>query len=621
MNFYIPLFILIPFIGFVISLIPNNHQEKWIYRTVFMTLITHFLLLTFLCVNGIFQDDFNLFFEGPALYKTNTSNFSFHLYFDVQTGFFAWITDFILILVSTFSKTYLHREKGFKRFFNNMLFFFLGLSIIEFSGNFETLFAGWEIIGIASFLLVAFYKDRYLPAKNAMKLFSAYRIADISMLLGIWLSHHYFKKSLNFQELKFLEINYLGGEHDIYILAIPFLFLLAALVKSAQYPFSSMLPRAMEGPTTSSAIFYGSLSVHMGVFLLLRTFPLWENHFVFKVVVVCFGVVTSLLGTLIARVQSSVKTQIAYSSISQIGIIFIEVALGFHTLALFHFAGNAFLRTYQLLVSPAVLSYLIHDQFFHFIKPNNIIKENLWGRMNMTIFLLSIKEFNMDTNMYQYLWKPLKILGGKLKFFQTGKALILCSLYLAAGFYFIFIKKYYEEAWLHQFSFIGGLLSLGLILSAFESRISAENAWWQIIFSQFLLGQAIALNEQFEIAQLLLFLSGIVFAAFLGFLVLKRLTYKGESILLHKFHGHSYVRPRLSVAFLIACLGLSGFPITPTFIGEDLILGHLHENQIGLTLLISLILILDGLAIYRIYARLFLGPHEGAYHETAYRSS
>lgn len=621
MNFYIPLFILIPFIGFVISLIPHNHQEKWIYRTVFLTLIYHFLLLSFFCINGIFKDDFNLFFEGPALYKTNTSNFSFHLYFDVQTAFFAWITDFIFIVVSTFSKTYLHREKGFKRFFNNMLFFFLGLSIIEFSGNFETLFAGWEIIGIASFLLVAFYKDRYLPAKNAMKLFSTYRIADISMIMGIWLSHHFFKKSLNFQELKFLELNYLGGEQDIYILIIPFLFFLAALVKSAQFPFSSMLPRAMEGPTTSSAIFYGSLSVHMGVFLLLRTFPLWENHYVFKIVIICFGILTCLLSTFIARVQSSIKTQIAYSSIAQIGIIFIEVALGFHTLALLHFAANAFLRTYQLLVSPAVLSYLIHDQFFHFVKPNNYIKDDFLGRIKMTIYQLSIKEFNMDTNMYEFLWKPLKTIGKKLTFFQTGKALILCSLYLLVGFYFIFIKKYYSEPWLHQFSFFGGFLSLGLILSAFESRISAENAWWQIIFSQFLLGQAIALNEQFEITQLLLFLSGIVFAAILGFLVLYRLKQKGDAILLDKFHGHWYVRPRLSVAFLIACLGISGFPITPTFIGEDLILGHLHENQIGLTLLISLILVLDGLAIYRIYARLFLGPHPGSYHESAFRSS
>jgi NADH:ubiquinone oxidoreductase subunit 5 (subunit L)/multisubunit Na+/H+ antiporter MnhA subunit len=502
-----------------------------------------------------------------------------------------------------------------------MLFFFLGLTIIEFSGNFETLFAGWEVIGIASFLLVAFYKDRYLPAKNAMKLLSVYRIADIAMLLGIWLSHHYFKKSLVFLELTRIDIHFSGGEHDIYLQLIPFLFLLAAWVKSAQFPFSSMLPRAMEGPTTSSAIFYGSLSVHMGVFLLLRTFPLWKDNFIFIIVVVLMGGLTSLLSTLIARVQSSIKTQIAYSSIAQIGLIFIEVALGFHTLALIHFAGNAFLRTYQLLVSPAVLSYLIHDQFFHFIPPDNKITNNLWGRIKISIFQLSVKEFNMDTHMFRYLWQPLKMIGRKLRFFQTGKALILCGLYLAAGYYFIFIKKYYDEPWLHTFSYFGGFLSLGFIISAFESRINAENTWWQIIFSQFLLAQTIALNEQFEIIQLMLFLSGIVFAAILGFTVIKRLKNKGESVYVNKFHGLSYIRPRLSVAFLIACLGLSGFPITPTFIGEDLILGHLHENQLGLTLLISLILILDGLAIYRIYARLFLGPHDGGYHETAFRSS
>ncbi len=621
MNPYIPLFVIIPFIGFLISLLPSNHQEKIIYRTVFFTLLSHFLLLIWVCIQLYFNHNGAIFFEGPALYKANNENFSFHLYMDNQTIIFAVITDFILLLVSTFSKTYLHREKGFKRFFNNMLFFFLGLTIIEFSGNFETLFAGWEIIGIASFLLVAFYKDRYLPAKNAMKLFSVYRVADISLLLGIWLSHHYFKRSINFQELKSLDIIYLGNDHDIYIQAIPFLFLLAALVKSAQYPFSSMLPRAMEGPTTSSAIFYGSLSVHMGVFLLLRTFPLWDDLVIFKGVVIVFGITTSLFATLIARVQSSVKTQIAYSSIAQIGIIFIEVALGFHTLAIFHFAGNAFLRTYQLLVSPAVLSYLIHDQFFHFVKPNNQITDNFCGRLKISIYQLSIKEFNMDTNMYRYLWNPLKWIGRKLRFFQTRKALILCGLYLLVGFYFIFIKKYYAESWLHTFSFIGGLLSLGFIFSAFESRINAKNAWLQIVFSQFLLGQCIALNEQFEIGQLYLFLSGIVFAAILGLIVLNRLEYFGQSILLNKFHGYSFIRPRLGVAFLIACLGLSGFPITPTFIGEDLILGHLHENQIGLTLLISLILVLDGLAIYRIYARLFLGTFENGYNPTAYRSS
>src|SRR6185436_18936090 len=114
------------------------------------------------------------------------------------------------------------------------------------------------------------------------------------------------------------------------------------------------------------------------------------------------GLVTSLIAASIARVQSTVKTQIAYSSITQIGLIFIEVALGFHTLALIHFAGNAFLRTYQLLVSPSVLSYQIHDMFFNF-SPKK--KENVpFQKIQNAIYVLSIKEWNLDWLMYRFMW-------------------------------------------------------------------------------------------------------------------------------------------------------------------------------------------------------------------------
>src|SRR6185295_18405343 len=97
-----------------------------------------------------------------------------------------------------------------------------------------------------------------------------------------------------------------------------------------------------------------------------RTYPYWQTILSIKVVIISIGSGTAIIASLIARVQSSVKTQIAYGSISQIGIMFIEVALGWHILALLHFTGNAFLRTYQLLVSPSVLGYLIHDQFYNY---------------------------------------------------------------------------------------------------------------------------------------------------------------------------------------------------------------------------------------------------------------
>jgi formate hydrogenlyase subunit 3/multisubunit Na+/H+ antiporter MnhD subunit len=100
-----------------------------------------------------------------------------------------------------------------------------------------------------------------------------------------------------------------------------------------------------------------------------------------------------------------------------------------------------------------------------------------------------------------------------------------------------------------------------------------------------------------------------------------RLRYLEGNIGLNQFHGYSYEHPKIALLFLIACLGASGFPITPTFIGEDLIFTHIHEDQPMLAIFVSLSFIIDGLAIIRIYARIFLGPHVKSIYEMGYRSS
>ena len=151
----------------------------------------------------------------------------------------------------------------------------------------------------------------------------------------MWASHHLWHENISFMKLNNFELvhNHLL-EHSIIGFFISIMILVAAAAKSAQLPFSSWLPRAMEGPTPSSAIFYGSLSVHLGVFLLLRTFSFWEHQISVRILIGILGLTTSIIASLIARVQSSIKSQIAYSSIAQIGIIFIEVALGWEDLAL-----------------------------------------------------------------------------------------------------------------------------------------------------------------------------------------------------------------------------------------------------------------------------------------------
>jgi NADH-quinone oxidoreductase subunit L len=402
---------------------------------------------------------------------------------------------------------------------------------------------------------------------------------------------------------------------------ISIMILLSAAAKSAQLPFSSWLPRAMEGPTPSTAIFYGSLSVHVGVFLLLRTFPFWEHQLSVRVLIGVLGLFTSVIATGIARVQSSVKSQIAYASIAQIGLIFIEVAAGLQTLALIHFAGNAFLRTYQLLVSPSVVSYLIREQFYNFVPRPQTFEDSLPKKIEYSFYVLCLKEFNLDSFMYRYLWNPLKWLGKKLDFLTVkGVLLVFIPVYLI-GLFCVYhqdmISRQVEEYLPILFSAIG----LVMVLKSFTERKNIHLSWTLLIMSHFWIALAVAFNELFQFAQVHLYLSGISVAGVLGFLCLHRLKVMETSIDLDQFHGHAYKHPKLALVFLLACLGVSGFPITPTFVGEDLIFTHIHEDQPLLACFVALIFIIDGLAIIRIYARVFLGPHAKSAYEMAYRSS
>jgi NAD(P)H-quinone oxidoreductase subunit 5 len=140
-------------------------------------------------------------------------------------------------------------------------------------------------------------------------------------------------------------------------LYVGLLLLVAAAGKSALVPFSGWLPRAMEGPTPSSAIFYGALSVHLGAFLLLRVSPILELSTALSLAVVVVGLATAVFAAAAARVQSDIKSALAFASLTQVGIIVAEIGCGLRYIALIHILGHACLRTLQLLRAPT----LLHD--------------------------------------------------------------------------------------------------------------------------------------------------------------------------------------------------------------------------------------------------------------------
>jgi NAD(P)H-quinone oxidoreductase subunit 5 len=251
--------------------------------------------------------------------------------------------------VGAFSLRYLGAERGAGRFFQLLMLFAAALSLLVVAESLDLFFVGWELVGISSALLIAFYRERSGPVRHGLAAFAIYRVCDVGLLAALVVVHHVAGTgSLPAAFARTL------GESSA--LALGLLLLFASLGKSAQWPFSGWLPRAMEGPTPSSAIFYGALSVHAGAYLLLRTAPLWEGSTVVRTAIVLVGVASALSGTLIGRAQTDAKSSLAYASVTQVGLIYVEIGLGLHTLALLHVAGHATLRTLELLRAPSLIA-------------------------------------------------------------------------------------------------------------------------------------------------------------------------------------------------------------------------------------------------------------------------
>jgi NADH:ubiquinone oxidoreductase subunit 5 (subunit L)/multisubunit Na+/H+ antiporter MnhA subunit len=489
------------------------------------------------------------------------------------------------------------------------------------AGNFETLFSGWEVLGLSSFLLVAYYRERLLPVRNAMKIFTVYRIGDVGMLLAVWAGHHLFHKSISFAALSE------GGsatpliEHPWLAFFLSASILATALVKSAQLPFSSWLPRAMEGPTPSSAIFYGSLSVHLGVFLLLRMEPFWGQSAGFSVVMGAFGIATAIVGFFLSRVQITIKTQIAYASIAQIGLMFVETAAGLTWLVLIHVLANAFLRTYQLLVSPSVVAYKMRDQLYHFEKQERYQLSGFLKRLDYTLYLASLREWGLDGLLNWFLFKPIKRIGHRLDFI-TSRNLVLVVFPVFVAALYLLLHQDVMPKWIagvvpEVLAIAGFLFSL----KAFSERKSPQLAWWLVFTNHAWITLAVSFNETFVARHVAIYMSGITVCALAGSFGLYKLQQIEASINLRRYQGHVYEHPRFALLVLIAALGAMGFPITPSFFGEDIVFSHIHEEQVILAFFYAQSYVISGIALIRIYAKLFLGNSVKTNHVTALPSA
>jgi NADH-quinone oxidoreductase subunit L len=320
----------------------------------------------------------------------------------------------ITLFVGRFSVNYLHRERGFFRFFALLSVFASAMLLLVTAGSFDLLFAGWELVGLTSILLVAFFHERSGPTQAAIRVMITYRLCDVGLLIGAAILHHHTNTSL-FAELRTSPaVLHLG---PFYSSLVGLCFLVAAAGKSALFPMGSWLPRAMEGPTASSALFYASLSVHAGVYLLLRAEPLIEHAPVARAAMIGVGAVTAVHATMVARTQTDAKSRLAYAAMTQVGVMVIEVALGFNRLATLHLVTHALLRGYQMLLAPSSIHrqrWLMTAHGQEALPTLSVVGARLSPASGRAWYRLALDRFHLDVVFEQWFGRAFLRVGTSL---------------------------------------------------------------------------------------------------------------------------------------------------------------------------------------------------------------
>lgn len=605
----------IPLLGFLLIFLADGNEKKiaaisfWCSHALGVSVIALLLLWAFA---GYPNHEYPWF----TLYSSGAYRFPILFYLDLPGAVYLLCAWAIFSIIIKYCRVYLHRETGYKRFFLTIFGFMFGLNMVILSGSIDLLFAGWEIVGISSFLLIAFYRHRMQPIRNALRAFCVYRFCDIGLLLGTWMSHLLFHDSQHFSQLANLFDNPAmppAGYASLLLLST--LILIGATGKSAQFPFCFWLPRAMEGPTPSSAIFYGALSVHLGVFLLLRTTPIWTYHYFTRFIVFIIGLLTVIIASISEKTQSNIKGQIAYASITQVGFMFMELALGLETLVLIHFLGNAFLRCYQLLVSPSIVAHLLRvegaaDTDFYIRSKARFdflpvsIRDTLPEVLQNTLYVFSLQEGNLELIIRSLIWNPLQRLGASINGMKRWK-----KWFSAAGLLlFTTVLTEQTDAPTLYLAILASLLMTLASLTAFSEKQNAYRVWNTITLSSMLAGLAVWLLNAGAWFDVAIFASGILPAWLLGLVVLAKLLHNNRfADSPFTFRALAETRPKLSLLLFISFLGLIGFPISPAFLGEDLLLFQASSHDPWLALPITLAFVINGIAAAQLFQRLCMG--------------
>ncbi|MFZ1699932.1 MAG: NADH-quinone oxidoreductase subunit L [Pyrinomonadaceae bacterium] len=325
-----------------------------------------------------------LFIEKPVLDQIWTwiqvGNFraDFALGMDRLSGVYACFITFVGLLIHIFATGYMHGDKGFYRFFAYLNLFMFSMLTLVLADNYLLMFVGWEGVGLCSYLLIGYYTKKDEARTAAKKAFVMNRIGDWGVLIGIFLiftltgSISFFDKSVDGQQVQSVFTFVLATmQADPFtwgaivaggLTSVGVLLFIGATGKSAQIPLLTWLPDAMAGPTPVSALIHAATMVTAGVYLVVRSNAIYQMAPTAMWIIAVIGAATALFAATIAIAQNDIKKVLAYSTVSQLGFMFLAAGVGAFTVAIFHVMTHAFFKALLFLGSGSVIHGMHHEQ-------------------------------------------------------------------------------------------------------------------------------------------------------------------------------------------------------------------------------------------------------------------
>jgi NADH-quinone oxidoreductase subunit L len=361
MDKYLWLIPVLPLIGFIINGVGRNTLSKNLIGIIgsAVVLISFFIsIAVFLQVKSTGQEVTTNLFDWISVGSFHVS-FAFRI--DQLSSLMLLIVTGVGFLIHVYSIGYMAHDKGFGKFFSYLNLFIFFMLLLVMGSNYLIMFIGWEGVGLCSYLLIGFWYTNPAYAEAAKKAFIMNRIGDLGFLMAIFLIMMDFG-TISFKEVFKAAPDLVHQGHPNIIILITILLFIGAIGKSAQLPLFTWLPDAMAGPTPVSALIHAATMVTAGVYMIARSNVLFSLAPITLNIIAIVGLTTAVFAALIALTQTDIKKVLAYSTVSQLGYMFLGLGVGAYTGAFFHVLTHAFFKALLFLGAGSVIHAMSDEQ-------------------------------------------------------------------------------------------------------------------------------------------------------------------------------------------------------------------------------------------------------------------